>query len=186
MPGYNVFPPKRKWRLNLDEDQGDVIPPGTSPGKLNQPYLLDMVNCEKLFLQTIPLELNYAPETSWAVIASPGRNTPLYQYTGAEDTLSFTINWYAEELNKEDVIRKAKWVEALGKNNGYDEKPHHIKFIFGKLFQDAEWIVSAMPVKFSLFDRSEGMLPCLATQEITLKRINSNNRLRNAILKIDT
>lgn len=190
MPILNVDPPRR--RFNTKEASFDVKSetqndePGKDPGKKNQPFILDMVTCEKLFLQTIPLELGMNPETGWNVVMAAGRNTPLYQYTGAEDSLSFTLTWYADEENKQDALRKVKWIEALGKNNGYDEKPHHVKFVFGKMFQDAEWIVFAMPYKMSVFDRESGMFPNQIQQEITLKRILTRNRLSNQIRKIDT
>lgn len=154
--------------------------------KLFQPYIIDMVTCETLMLQTIPTSLDYNNETQWNVVASPGRNSPLYQYSGAEDTLSFSLSWYANEQSREDVLRKCKWLEALGKNDGYDKKPHQIKFMFGNLFNDALWIVFDARYKLSLFNRSLGMLPCLANQEVTLKRIMTTNRTLAMIKKIDT
>lgn len=175
------MPDLERTNADLLDDPGahDVI-------KENQPCIVDLVTLEKLYLQTVPLELNYNPETAWTVIMAAGRNNPLYQYSGAEDTLSFTITWYADTEAKEDVLRKVKWIEALGKNNGYDEKPHRIKFIFGKMFADAEWILFAMPVKYSLFDRPKGMMPCHAIHEITLKRITRTNMKRNDIIKLST
>ena len=157
-----------------------------TPSKINQPYFLDMVNCEKLVFQTVPTDLNYDSGPTWNVVATPGRNNPLYQYTGAEDTLVFTLTWYADEIGKKDVLTKIKWIESISKNNGYDEKPHRIKFMFGKLFNDTEWIIFSSPAKFSLFDRQTDMLPCLAVQEITLKRVMTINRTTSSIRKLDT
>lgn len=156
------------------------------PDKLFQPYLLDLVTCETLMFQMVPMQLEYNPETSWNVVASPGRNSPLYQYNGAEDTLSFSLSWYADEESREDVMRKVKWIEALAKNDGYDNKPHRLKLMFGKVFADAEWIMFSCQEKLSMFNREFGMLPCLAMQEITLKRILTVNRSLAMIKKIDT
>jgi hypothetical protein len=158
----------------------------TSKHKLNQPFILDLVTLEKIYFQTIPAELEYNPESTWAVIASPGRNNPLYQYTGGEDTLKMSLTWYADDETRADVLRKCKMLEALSKNNSYDERPHHIALCFGDLFRGAKWIVEGAPFKLSLFSRPHGMLPQLGTTELTLKRITDVNRTRANILKLDT
>lgn len=155
--------------------------------KTNQPYILDLITRERLFFQNIPTDLKYNPESNWGPVASPGRNNPLYQYTGGEDTLTFTLSWYADVATKDDVIKSIKWLEALGKNNGYDEKPHPLQCVWGMLYRDAKWIMhSAGPINLSLFDRAVGMLPKMASQEIILKRITTINRTRTDILSITT
>lgn len=181
MPVNNVDPVPRTYIIPTASN--NVNDPGT---RQNQPYFVDMVTTEMLFLQMVPLELTYAPETEWNTIVSPGRNTPLYQFTGGEDTWSFSISWYANEESRQDVLRKCKWIEALSKSNAYKEKPHRVKFIMGDLFLDAIWIVFSAPYKISLFNRTLGMLPQLATQEITLKRVMTLNRTSAQIRKIDT
>lgn len=159
----------------------------SSSQKPNQPYILDLVTRERLFFQTIPTEHKYHPDSNWAVINSPGRNNPLYHFTGGEDTLSFTMSWYADVSTRDDVLKAVKWLESLGKNNGYDEKPHSLQCIWGDLYRDAKWIMfSSGPIDFSMFDREFGMLPRLAKQEIVLKRITTINRTRTDILSITT
>lgn len=158
-----------------------------SSQKKNQPYILDLVTRERLFFQNIPSSTNYHPESNWAPVVSPGRNNPLYQYTGGEDTLSFTLTWYSNIQTKDDVIKAVKWLESLGKNNGYDEKPHLLQCVFGMLYRDAKWIMhSAGPIDLSNFDREVGMLPKLARQDIVLKRVTETNRTRTDILSITT
>lgn len=172
----------------LNNNNFNAAPPDT-PGdnkRKNQPYILDLVTRDRLFLQTIPQSLDYDPDSSWVAIASPGRNNPLYHYTGSEDTLEFTITWFANDDDREDVLKKCKWLESLTKNNGYDEKPHAIQFIFGQLFTEAKWIVSNAKYKMSLFHRDLGMLPQLASQEVCLKRITDTNRTRLNILRVTT
>lgn len=157
-----------------------------TPNKVGQPYILDLITLERLVFQNIPMEgLKYSPDANWMAVASAGRNNPLYQYMGGEDVLAFTISWYAEEIAKQDVLRKTKWLEALSKNNGYDEKPHMVQFVMGDMYRDAKWVVtSAGPIEFSLFDRTAGMMPRMASQELTLKRITDSNRTRTEILSI--
>lgn len=154
--------------------------------KLNQPYIVDLITLEKLFLQTIPPEIDVNAETNWAVLAAPGRNNPNYQFSGSEDTLEFDINWYSDVQEKDDVIKKCKWLQSLTKANGYDEPPHHIKFVFGDLFKSSKWIVFHAPYKLGLFDRNKNMLPCIATQHVILKKVTETNISRVDFLKLDT
>lgn len=153
---------------------------------LNQPYILDMVTGKKLTLQVVPLELEYDPETSWNVVAAPGRNNPLYQYTGGEDTLTFSLTWYAQEKTREDVLTQVKWLESLSKNDGYDNKPHRIQFVMGTLYSNANFIIFSAKYKLSLFQRPYNMMPTLATQELVLKRVSQFNRGSSDIQRIDT
>lgn len=178
MAGFNSDPPQRKFRPGSPDF-------GTENQKPSQPYIVDLVTLEKLFLQTIPLELDINPDANWIAIASPGRNNPQYQYVGSEDTISFDISWYANDVGREDVLHKCKWLESLTKNDGYDNKPHHIKFIFGRLFRSSKFIVASASYKLSLFNRDFDMLPGLAIQSVTLKRISDQNITRNDILKIE-
>jgi hypothetical protein len=172
-------------------DNSGAFQAGNDIGKYlrtkNQPYFLDMENGEKLLFQTIPLELSYNPSESagWTAIASSGRNNPLYHYTGSEDSLNFTISWYANEESREDVLRNCKWLEALSKNDGYLKKPHRIKLMFGKVFNNTTWIVEKAQYKMSMFQRDKGMLPALAIQEVTLKRLANTNLTTTEIRKID-
>lgn len=155
--------------------------------KPNQPYILDLVTLERLYFQNIPNDHKYNPDASWAVIASPGRNTPIYLYDGSEDVLSFTLSWYCEESDRQDVLTKVKWLESLTKNDGYDNKPHPVQCVWGQMYRDAKWIVfSAGPINWGLHDRQFGMLPKLATQELVLKRIAEVNRTRADVLNIYT
>lgn len=166
--GKNVF------RVNKQsEEVGGKF--NKTEGRKNQPVFVNLVTLERLYFQNIPGELDYDPNTSWAILPSLGRNSPLYQYTGAEDTLKFNLSWYSDEATRQDVIKKCKWLEAMSKPDGYDNPVPECQLIFGELFSDAKWIVFAAPFKMSNFNREKGMLPQLATQEVTLKRVSTKN-----------
>lgn len=167
------------------KDYTSAIDQGFDNQKKNQPCIIDLVTLDKLYFQTIPLELAYNPESNFVVVAPPGRNNPLYQYTGGEDTLNFSLSWYSDNENNQDVLMKCKWLESLGKNDGYDNKPHPVQLIFGDLFRGAKWILTVQ-TKWTLFNRDVGMMPRLATTEITLRRITETNRKRSQILILDT
>jgi hypothetical protein len=84
------------------------------------------------------------------------------------------------------VIKKVKWLQALGKNNGYEEAPHEVLFSFGVLFKGSKWIVPKVIPTFKHFNREYLMLPMYAAAAITMKRVTEENRKRANILKYDT
>jgi hypothetical protein len=165
----------------------------------NKLYILDKVTGEYLEIQFVPLEISYNPESKFIPIASPGRNNALYHYTGSEDTLSFTLDWHSIDTNREDVIQKCRWMEALTKNDGLALPPHYVSLIWGQsissdsrprvsLFGDSEidntWLVVSAPYRLSLFHGEYNMLPIQAYQEVTLKRVVPYSRSRDLILGV--
>lgn len=141
----------------------------------------------ELRIPFIPRELQMATESNFVGISSFGRNNPFYQYTGAEDTLTFEIDWIASNNNREDVITKCRWIEALTKGDGYNDVPHRVILMWGadnKLFKDYKWLVVSAPYRLTNFTRgyvednkfrNTSLLPNRATQQITLKRITDTN-----------
>lgn len=163
-------------------------------------------------LPFVPDVLSYNPESEFVGIASFGSNNPIYHYTGSEDTLSFTIDWFSKEAHRQDVIFNCRWLEALTKADGYEEAPHRVKIIWGgqneipvtqenyipqwenpsSLFEDSVWVLTSAPYQLSQFVRgyrneygnvvSTGMLPQQALQTVTFKRITSHNRTTREII----
>jgi hypothetical protein len=179
----------------------DTAPPGTRGLKAKRTYY------EYITLPFVPRELAYSMSSKFVGIATLGRNNPYYQFTGSEDTLTFEIDWFSNQLDRKDVINNCRWVEALTKADGYNSVPHRIKLVWGAnniLWQDDIWIVTAAPYRLKDFNRgyrkknvsgaidargefiSTSMLPQQAFQSITLKRVTSLNRSREEILNIIT
>ena len=142
---------------------------------------------KELRIPFVPRELQVTPESNFVGISSFGRNNPFYQFTGAEDTLTFEIDWLASENNREDVITNCRWIEALTKGDGYNDVPHRIILMWGannKLFKDHKWLIISAPYRLMDFNRgyiendqfyNTHMLPTRAIQSITLKRITNDN-----------
>lgn len=183
------------WRKNgpTDSKVENIDDPDrpTTAGTVNKftdrgLYIYDLETDEKIKIQFVPQELDYKPESNFVAIASMARNNPLYHYVGSEDTLEFTLDWYAQEESREDVIMNCKKLEALTKNDTFNKPPHRVKLIWNsKLFNDAQWLVVAAPYKLSLFQAHRSMLPQQAIQSITLKRITENNTLNEQIRNIN-
>lgn len=124
----------------------------------------------RIRIQAVPDTLNVDPNTQWSSIQSMGRNNPFLQYTGGSDTLSFQLDWYSQTSNRADVIKACRFVEALARNDG-ESPPPKVLLIWGDVFTNAVWIVSAAPYKLMNFESGNGMRPTQAYQELTLKRV---------------
>lgn len=151
----------------------------------NQPYILDLNTLGRIYFQGLPQQIEVGGESNWVTLASMNRNNPFYHFTNSEDILKFTISWYANEESQEDVLKKCKWLRSLSKTDGNGKRPHHVQFSFGGLFKAGEFIVVEAPYTISLFNRELGMLPRLATQELTLKRVTEKNLTYSDLAKLD-
>lgn len=150
----------------------DATGASTKNQKPSQPYIFDLVTLKALYFQGLPPSIDITPDTTYATLAAVNTNTPNYQFSNSEDTIKFLITWYAEEENKQDVLKKCKWLQALTKVDG-TKGIHPVKFAFGELFKDSKFIVVSAPFSIRSYDREKGMMPNLASQELTLKVISS-------------
>jgi hypothetical protein len=172
------------FRFNIGgQPAQNISQPSMKPG---QPFIMNLRTGDKLFFQTVPEDMNYDPDSQFMPLQSPGRNNPLYNYTGSEDTLTFTLSWYGNDSTYETVLRSCKWLESLTKNDSYDNPPPNVLCVFGNMFKDAKWLVTKAPYKLHLLSRPNGMLPQLAYQDLTLKRVTETNRTTQDILKLTT
>lgn len=143
-------------------------------------------------LQNRPFEVRADNSTQWATINSMGRNVPMYHFTGAEDTLTFRISWYASSKEHPDeVVNKCRLLESWSKANGYTNSPPILKLMFGfdGPFVNHDYILWSAPYELKNFgvfqyDQKEPSsnriinpryFPMVATQELTFKRVSDHN-----------
>jgi hypothetical protein len=161
----------------------------------HEPKHNDTRGYSSITLPFVPRELSYQASSKFIGIATMGRNTPYYQFTGSEDSLQFDIDWFANDNDRKDVINSCRWLEALSKSDGYEETPHRVKLVWGQddlLFQDDIWIVTEANYSLTDFVKAYkdsnnnvvrvGMLPQQALQKITLKRLSDNNRRSSEVI----
>lgn len=151
---------------------------------------------EYIVLQTRPPQVDFKGETSWAAVKSMGRNTPIYQYTGAEDTIQFNISWYCtDKTNLPEVISKCRLLESWSKANGYLAAPPILQLQWGEsnLFANHDLILisatysltnfsNGVRVSISQFENHK-LYPLAATQELIFKRVSSTNLTHQDILQ---
>jgi len=168
-----------------------TVPGADKRGQVNI-WILDLVTNERMQLQNVPRLLDYEPTANWAAIAPIARNNPFYHYTGGEDTLRFNIDWFSDKKPNNDpdedrieLIRKCRWMEAKLRNDGFDAPPHAIQLLWeDTLWINDTWVVQACPYKLSNFHKGIQLMPQLATQEITLKRVTDENRSLREIMQV--
>lgn len=156
-------------------------------------YNLTSKPYEYIVIQNRPDQLEFRGETSWAAIKSMGRNTPMYHFTGAEDTVQFNITWYCDDPDHlDEVVNKCRFLEAWTKANGYQASPPVIRIQWGNsnIFEDQLFILTSATYNLSNFNdyvRVNGktrkelsakdgkLLPGSATQELIFKRVSATN-----------
>jgi hypothetical protein len=144
-------------------------------------YIIDLDTRDKLGLMGIPKELEISSESTWATIKVFGKNTANYHFTGAEDTLELEISWWAEDENRYQVMEQCKWLETASKRDGDLGRPHLVRLLWGTLFSKTTWIITNAPYKWMDFNQEKGLRPQCATQRVTLKRYQKDNRTHEQI-----
>lgn len=148
-------------------------------------FLLDLDNLQQFRFQFVPDVLNYNPEANFEAIASMARNLPNYHYVGGSDSLTFEVDWFSEQENREDVLLRCKQIEALSRNDGYSKPPPRVKLLWGStMFSETTWLVRSAPYKLSLPHKQYGYFMQQAYQSITLIKISEENPTVSDILNI--
>ena len=171
-------------------------------------YNLSSTPYQYIELQVRPQTLDFKGETTWASIKSMGRNTPMYHYTGAEDTLQFNISWFRTDPDHPDeVVNKCRLLEAWSKSDGYKAAPPVLMIQWGddeadSLFKDHMYILISATYTLKNFNdtsriwdqnkkvpsdklKDSKLYPSTATQELVFKRVSANNLGYSDIISTD-
>lgn len=154
---------------------------------------------ERLPIQYMPTELAFSRTPKYAEIEIIGRNTPQYHYTSGVTQLTLQLDFHAEQENRDDVIKKCRWLEHLAYNDGYNKKPKNVVLIWGDLFINHVnynlWIVKNVSYKLSQFQsgyldannsiQQLSYLPNQAYVSLTLEVDAKDNLLWDDIRKND-
>lgn len=130
---------------------------------------------ERLFLQFVPKKLEPSRSADYASVLPIGRNNPLLHYTGGDNSLPLTVDFYSDDERREDVIQKVKWLESLAMNDGYESPAPKVKLIMGDVFQYEVWRVSSCKSTMEAFDQENNWLPMRASVKLQLKLDPDNN-----------
>lgn len=129
----------------------------------------------RLEIQFIPSDINLSRKGNWAEANIIGRNDPRYQYIGGQTSLSFTLDFYADEESRTSVVRKVQWLQSLIANDRSRQKAPNILLVMGSLFTKEVWILASIDVKYDNLHRQYGYMPQQAIVDVELKLDTSFN-----------
>lgn len=144
----------------------------TTEGKL---YFIAVDTLDRLEIQFVPQELNYQRKPNIGEIQIIGRNTLKFHNLGAQAELPLTLDFYATEEDRMDVINKCRWLEHLCISDGNKKPPQRVKLIWGDLFKDQVWVVKSVSYKLGNFNREKGFLPQQAYCDVLLGLVTDKN-----------
>lgn len=148
---------------------------------------------QSITLQNRPDELKVDPKSTWATVASMGRNNPFYLYTGGEDTISFDISWFVNDpARRDEVVAKCRLLESWTKADGYNAAPPILLIKWGGsgIFDNDNFILESAPYTLTHFqDRTRSkadeyykgqiqdlkLYPNCAKQTLTFKKVTPSN-----------
>lgn len=144
----------------------------TTEGRL---YFIALGSLDRLDIQFVPDQLTINRNPNIANIQVIGRNNPIYHFISGDTVLNFELDFHAMEENRQDVIRKCRWMEHLAYNNGFQQEPEKVKLVFGDVFRDEVWTVTRVSYSLSNFNKQKGFLPQQAYVQVQLSLDPVNN-----------
>lgn len=142
-------------------------------------------NRDRIEIQFTPKEISFNSQANNQKIEVIGRNNPLYHYTGGQDTLKFQLDFYADDEDREEVVKKVRWLQALRYNNGRRNRKKNVLIVWGDLFNDPfyVWTVDSVDVKYSDFRSDKKYNPVQAYVDIQFSLDPPENITINDIRK---
>jgi len=128
---------------------------------------------ESMEIQFVPYELNSNRKADIRDIKVVGRNNPLQQYTGGDETLSFVIEMYGDNTM---VLNRINWLKSLTHNDGYGGSFRSVKLVMGELFKYDIWNITSVQTNMNHLDRNLGWGPQRASVTISLKLDPKTNK----------
>lgn len=123
---------------------------------------------QKLEIQFVPDEISLTSSANNAKIDIVGRNNPLVHYTGGNDKLKLTLDFYSDEANRKDVLLKVRWLQSLRYADGSFGPKRNISVVLGDLFRREIWTVDSVNIKLSNLDGQFNFMPRQAFVDLDL------------------
>lgn len=136
---------------------------------------------EKLEFQFVPAEVKLNSKANNAKIEVVGRNNPRHHYTGGDDSFSLKLEFYSDVEERDDVIKKVRWLQSLRYNDGYAGPKRNIKVVMGDMFQREIWIVDSVNIDMTNFDSQKGFRPRQASVDLNMSLDPRSNLTINDI-----
>lgn len=121
------------------------------------------------------LELKRSLNTENVLIT--GRNLPTNaHYASGENSLDLELAFFSLTDDKEDIQQKIDFLLGLTYSGTGQRSSNRVQLIWGDLYQDEEWYISGLKVRWEVFNPEKGYLPHYATARLTLEQIGNIRR----------
>lgn len=143
---------------------------------------------ERLEFQFIPQKaISWSRSLQTETIYVAGRNLPKFQQGGGEETISFSLDFFADETERKQVIQKVEWLRARTYHEGLNSRSQgkqidRLKLVIGDMFKDEVWIITSLSAETDLFDRHDNYLPKRAAVNLTLSLAPDQDMYKRDIL----
>lgn len=136
----------------------------------NELFIVELVEpFDRLAIQFVPKGITKTRSANYASIAPVGRNNALMHYTGGQNTLPLTLEFYSDDETRQDVISKIRWLESLAMNDGSSNPAPKVKIVMGDLFTYEVWRVTNVRTSMEAFDRPNSWLPMRAEVQLNFQ-----------------
>lgn len=138
-------------------------------------YFIALDTGERLEIQFVPPIIEGDRVADLGTMKIVGRNNPMYQNVGGEDTLAITLDFYADEESRQSVIHKVRWLKSLTYTDGGRQPAQRVALVWGDLYKNEKWVVARVRERLSNFDAGYGFLPKQAMVDLQLKLAPDTN-----------
>jgi len=127
---------------------------------------------ERLEFQFVPGEVGWNRTATDASYQVANRNNDQPQISGGNDIMNFTLSFYSDDNDVDDMKTKVVWLQSLSY-----APARLVKVLWGGfLGGDERWLVTSVNAKYSKFMESNEMRPQQAVVDIVFKLAPERNR----------
>lgn len=143
----------------------------------NELYFVNWETLDRLAFQFVPLEVSESRDSTIVEHQVVGRNHPQLQHTGGKTTMSFSVNFYGE-----DVVERAIFFKQFSMKDGLNTPPPLLKIIWSGIIPDnALWAVRSAKPTYSLFQPNNNFSARMCTISLDLIKWTPENYSYNDV-----
>jgi hypothetical protein len=130
-------------------------------------------SADRLEIQFVPNELSYKRDSKLSTIDVIGRENPLRHWSGGDTSLDLQLDFYTEAENRQDVMKKVRWLQSLTYKNEQGIVPR-VKLVWGDMFLEEVWYIASLGIKLDNFHPQYNWIPCQALIDLSLQIYGQN------------
>lgn len=144
-------------------------------------YIVEVETLEQIECQYMPNELTRNNTAEINKIKTVARNNPFPGYSGVETDMMFSLDFYSEQEDREDLMSRVKWLEGLTYGQAFNARPVKIRIVWGRFLNKFTFCVNNVNVKFAQMNKYHDGLPLMAMVDLNLSLDMDENIVRSDI-----